>query len=810
MHILFLTDNFPPEVNAPASRTFEHCREWVKNGQRVTVITGAPNFPKGKVFDGYRNKIWQVEEMDGIRVIRVWTYITANEGFQRRILDYISYMVSAVLAAVFVRKVDIVIGTSPQFFTAVAAWIVSVYKRRPFVFELRDLWPESIRVVGAMKDSWALHMLERVELFLYRRAFRIVSVTHAFKRNLIARGIKATKIRVVTNGVDISRFTPQSRDQQLAADLGLEGKFVAGYIGTHGLAHALETVLDAAHIAQTEGDDSVGFVFLGDGARKSELKRRAVELGLRNVRFVDSVAKDEVPRYWALLDVAIIHLRRTPLFETVIPSKLFECMGMGIPVLHGVAGESAEIVEREQVGIPFVPEDSKELLASLRHLQTDRELYSRFQANGLIAARKYDRTTLALKMLEALQGIKILLLNQAFWPDVVATAQHADDLARYLASHGDDVSVVASRSIYGESGSSLPKRDEREGIEIYRVGLQLFGKRGITPRIFDFALFYLAAAWRCLIIQKHDVVVCFTTPPFIASVGVLLKWMKGTRMVYWTMDLYPEVAGAAGVLKHGGVFWKVFRWIDRSCLRNCDQVVTLGSFMRDRVIEKGADPDRVQMISVWSGAESFEDRPREANPIRQEWGIGDRFTVVYVGNFGLGHDMEAIAGAVERLKHNDSIRWLFVGDGHAKKSLEQRVAACEASNVIIKGYQSRDLLADVLDLGDSHLVSLLPGWEGLIVPSKFFSVLAAGKPVLWIGPQRSECVSIIDEIKCGFQCAAGDGESLAKEIEFLASHREESVEMGRRGRAVYEARYSSEHACKAWREVLYATSRPQA
>jgi glycosyltransferase involved in cell wall biosynthesis len=206
MHILFLTDNFPPEVNAPASRTFEHCREWVKAGHRVTVITGAPNFPKGKVFPGYRNRLWQSEEMDGIRVVRVWTYVTANEGFTRRILDYLSFMVSAVFGAIFVGKVDLVIGTSPQFFTAVGAWIVSVMKWRPFVFELRDLWPESIKVVGAMKDSWALHMMERLELFLYRRAFRIISVTHAFKRNLVERGIDPHKIRVVTNGVDTTRF----------------------------------------------------------------------------------------------------------------------------------------------------------------------------------------------------------------------------------------------------------------------------------------------------------------------------------------------------------------------------------------------------------------------------------------------------------------------------------------------------------------------------------------------------------------------------------------------------------------------------
>jgi hypothetical protein len=166
MHILFLTDNFPPEVNAPASRTFEHCCEWVKAGHRVTVITCVPNFPRGRVFDGYRNRLWQSEEIADIRVIRVWSYITANEGFVKRILDYQSFMVMATLAALFVRGADVVVGTSPQFFTVCAAYVVSRLKRIPFVFELRDLWPESIKVVGAMQDSIALRALERLEMFL--------------------------------------------------------------------------------------------------------------------------------------------------------------------------------------------------------------------------------------------------------------------------------------------------------------------------------------------------------------------------------------------------------------------------------------------------------------------------------------------------------------------------------------------------------------------------------------------------------------------------------------------------------------------
>ncbi|MCX5652986.1 MAG: glycosyltransferase family 4 protein, partial [Planctomycetota bacterium] len=191
MHILFLTDNFPPEVNAPASRTFEHCREWVKAGHKVTVITCAPNFPKGRVFDGYRNKLWQRETIEGIEVIRVWSYITANEGFVRRILDYQSYMLSSFLASFFVRKVDVIVGTSPQFFTACSAYAVSLFRFRPYIFELRDLWPESIKAVGAMKNERAIRFLEAVEMFLYRKSARVVSVTRSFKDILVRRGIDA-------------------------------------------------------------------------------------------------------------------------------------------------------------------------------------------------------------------------------------------------------------------------------------------------------------------------------------------------------------------------------------------------------------------------------------------------------------------------------------------------------------------------------------------------------------------------------------------------------------------------------------------
>ena len=405
MHILFLTDNFPPEVNAPASRTFEHCREWVKLGEQVTVITCAPNFPKGKVFSGYRNRLWQTETIEGIRVIRVWTYITANEGFVRRSLDYLSFMVTATIASLWIKKVDVVIGTSPQFFTVCAAYVVGLLKRVPWVFELRDIWPESIKAVGSMTDGFLYQSLESLELYLYKKATRIIALTQSFKRALISRGIAADKIDVVTNGVDLSLFEPRNKNEALVKSLGLENQFIAGYIGTIGMAHGLETIIEAAQIIQNHNDD-IKILILGDGARKEPLQQLAKDKKLGNLVFIDTVSKSEVADYWSLLDVSIIHLKKDPLFEKVIPSKLFECMAMGIPVLHGVSGESADIVTQHQVGKIFKSEDSLDLAEQIICMHQSKVGLDAIKANGVTASKTYDRAFLAAKVLSCLKIIK--------------------------------------------------------------------------------------------------------------------------------------------------------------------------------------------------------------------------------------------------------------------------------------------------------------------------------------------------------------------------------------------------------------------
>lgn len=401
MKILFLTDNFPPEVNAPASRTYDHCREWVKNGAEVTVITCFPNFPKGKVYEGYKNSLYAVEHMDGIRVIRVWSYIVANKGFFKRTLDYISYSVTSFLAGLLV-KTDIIIATSPQFFTALSGRTLAFWKRKPWIMEVRDLWPESIKTVGAMKDNIFIRYFERQEMRCYRSAAKIVVVTDSFKKKLAARGIDERKLAVVKNGVDRSLFQPQSKDESLLRELHLQGKVVLGYIGTHGMAHKLDFILRCAK--KLEADDRYHFLLIGNGAKREELLRLKEELDCSNVTMLDSVPKREVKRYISILDICLINLRKSELFTTVIPSKIFENAAMGIPILMGVEGEAQEIVEHYDAGVCFAPENEADFFKKLQMLD-DKRFYESCREGCLKLAEDFDRKVLANKMFETIKTI---------------------------------------------------------------------------------------------------------------------------------------------------------------------------------------------------------------------------------------------------------------------------------------------------------------------------------------------------------------------------------------------------------------------
>lgn len=404
MKILYVSQYFPPEMGAPAARVFELSREWARLGHQVTVLTGFPNHPTGVVPAEYRGQWLRRESIEGVEVVRAPIYAAANRGLVRRSLNYASFSLSAAAVGPWVTdRPDVLIATSPQFLVAAAGLWLARLKRVPFVFEVRDLWPQSIVEVGAMRaDSPVIRALEGVERLLYRHADRIVVVTHAFIEALTRRGVPRERLEVVTNGVDLELFRPAAR-AQARAELGLPEGFLATYVGTHGMSHGLDLLLDAAKQLRTSG---IRLLLVGEGAEKQRLAARGAAEGIDNVLFWSQQPRERVARVLAASDLCLVLLRDLPLFRAVIPSKIFEFMGSGRPILTTVDGESRAIIEAAGAGVFSPPGDLPSLVATLQRLAADEPtLHAMGAAGRRHVESHYSRAALALRYAELLERV---------------------------------------------------------------------------------------------------------------------------------------------------------------------------------------------------------------------------------------------------------------------------------------------------------------------------------------------------------------------------------------------------------------------
>lgn len=392
-------------MGAPSARTYEHARHWASLGHEVTVVTGFPNHPTGVIRPEYRGYFVKREQTDGIDVLRTWVYVAANKGFTKRVLNFLSFFLSSfILGALKTGRTDVVIGTSPQFFCAVSAFLLSRIKRVPFVFEVRDIWPQSAVELGALSNRLLIRALRAIESFLYRRAALIVAVADSTRQYLLEKGIPAGKIAVIPNGIDAKFLMAVVAPGELRSELGLEGKFIVSYIGTHGMSHALETVLNAAQLLRS--DDSVHFLFVGEGAEKEKLERLAGELRLRNVTFLGEQPRETLLAFYRASNVSLVPLKKLPIFTKVLPSKLFELMGASCAIICSVEGEAASLVEHAEAGLCIQPENVDQLVDAIRRLRSAPEVVARFGVNGRrFVTMHYLRSTLAETYLEALSKV---------------------------------------------------------------------------------------------------------------------------------------------------------------------------------------------------------------------------------------------------------------------------------------------------------------------------------------------------------------------------------------------------------------------
>ncbi len=405
MKIAYICQYFVPEPSAPSTRISELAQEWVKDGHEVTVLTGMPNHPNGIVLDEYRGKIIADEKIVDVNVLRSWLYATPNEGILRKTLSHLSFMISTVMLSLpRLNKIDVIIVSSPTFLSAFAGLLISKIRRVPFVFEVRDLWPAVFVDLGILSNVFLIRVLESWEMFLYTQAALVVTVTKSFRSKLIERGLPAEKIVVVSNGAAVNRFKPGDKNDDLCSDLGISGKFVVSYIGAHGISQGVATIMEAATTLKYR--DDIVFMLVGDGAMKKDMVTIKSDYNLQNVVMLPAQSKEHIPDLYRASDVCIVPLRDVPLFDSFVPSKMFEIMSCGIPIIGSVNGEAREILEISGSAMIVSPESVSELTDSILWMVENPQKRKMMGISGRpFVCEHYDRTMLAKKYIGHLKRI---------------------------------------------------------------------------------------------------------------------------------------------------------------------------------------------------------------------------------------------------------------------------------------------------------------------------------------------------------------------------------------------------------------------
>ncbi len=397
---------------------------------------------------------------------------------------------------------------------------------------------------------------------------------------------------------------------------------------------------------------------------------------------------------------------------------------------------------------------------------------------------------------------RILFVNQYYWPDHASTAQHLTDLAEELAAQGHECHVLTSRNRYEPGAAQLPLHEERNGVRIHRVFATTLGRGGFWRRMTDYLTFYACAFIQALFLPRCDVVVTLTTPPIIGLVAVMLGRLKGSRFIFWSMDLHPDASIALGRMSRRSM---IVRWLDTLAAyvyRQADAVVVLGPYMADRILRKGVLPERIASIPVWSRGDEIEPSARKPRARARALGLEGAFVAMYSGNLGLAHSYDEFLGAARKLADDPRIVFLFVGGGPRTSALRAAVETEGLTNVRFLGYVPREELSESLAIADVHLISMRPEMTGIVVPGKLYGVMAAGRPAIFVGPEHCETADAIREADCGCTIPFGDSDALAAAIQRLADDPSLARAMGERGRDAFLAEYEQKTCCRAWSQLV--------
>ncbi|MFV8826382.1 glycosyltransferase family 4 protein [Alkalihalobacterium sp. APHAB7] len=396
MKMIYISQHFPPEIGAAQGRAYDMSKNLVKQGNEVTVLTTFPN-------DRTCRKVYQTENVDGIHVKRSFRIKDKKSSAKNRLANYFSFMLSSILSGMFTKKPDVVYATSPQLFVGVAGYVLSRFHRAKFAFEVRDLWVDFAEVLSQFNNKKLLNLARKLEMFLYKKADIIITVTEGYKEKLIEKGIPADKIEVITNGVDPDTLPDNKEASNIKEKYNIQDQFLILFAGNIGAAQGLEVVIEAAAELKNTNKPVV-FMLIGNGVEKKHLQEKATELQLENVIFVDGMKRSELIQYYQAADVCLVSLKKHPLFEITIPSKVFDCMGMNVPLLLGVDGEARRIVETNHAGVYFEPENSDDLVHKVNTIIDQQEVLMEMRKHIRQAVlTKYNRQRLAEKLSSLLE-----------------------------------------------------------------------------------------------------------------------------------------------------------------------------------------------------------------------------------------------------------------------------------------------------------------------------------------------------------------------------------------------------------------------
>jgi glycosyltransferase involved in cell wall biosynthesis len=402
VNILVVSQWFPPEPGGGPARFLEMGHRWQELGHEVTVLAGTPNWPTGKVAPGYESRLRLRERYQGLPVIRSWVYATPNEGVVKRIVNHGSFLASAPLAALRLSpRPDVVVATSPPLFAAIAGLAIARRFGARFVFDVRDLWPDVIFALDQMRSPVVRRLLGSVERRLYRNAGMVVAVSPRFRDPILAREAKA--VEVITNGADLDFFSPGPPDPQLRESWGGKDQFVVLYAGTLGLAHGLKTVLDAAELLK---DRPIRFVLVGEGAERAGLEAEAERRTLTNVHFAGLQPRERMPDVYRSADICLVALRPLPLLEAFIPSKIFEILACGRPMIAAVSGEPLESVNRAGAAFPAEPGSVRSLADAVERALSSDSLAEMGVSGRRFVEQHFDRRELADRYLRVLEHVR--------------------------------------------------------------------------------------------------------------------------------------------------------------------------------------------------------------------------------------------------------------------------------------------------------------------------------------------------------------------------------------------------------------------